>query len=201
LALQKIALSGKLKTISIMKHALRQQLKEKRRGIATGLYAEKCKKIKELFLHLKEYIEAKKILFYVSKPEEVDTKGLIGAALLDGKKVFVPRIEGDNMFVCPFEGYDQLKKGEFGVMEPTCTQGVDPQEIDLIVVPGVGFDHRGHRLGHGKGHYDRLLKKTRAYKVGLAFEEQLVPELPTEEHDVPVDALLTGSNLLYFKHS
>ena len=72
--------------------------------------------------------------------------------------------------------------------------------MDLIVIPGVGFDHSGHRLGHGRGHYDRLLKKTRGYKVGLAFEEQLVPELPVEAHDVPVDLLITDQNLLYFTH-
>ncbi len=185
-----------------MKHTFREQLKEKRRGIAAGLYAEKCKKIGQLLLHLAEYLKAEHVLFYVSTPEEVDTHEMIKAAVESGKKVYLPKTVNDELLIYPFNNFEELESGAHGILEPTtCTESVDPTKMDLIVVPGVGFDHRGHRLGRGEGHYDRLLKKTGAYKVGLAFEEQLVPELPIEDHDVPVDVLLTGRNLLYFKHT
>lgn len=185
-----------------MKHTFRQQLKEKRSGISPGLYAEKSKKITEQLLHLSEYLNAEHILFYVSTPEEVDTHSAIKEALTSGKKVYVPKIVGDILAICPIYDFHQLEPGEYGILEPCKnSETAEALKMDLIVIPGVGFDHRGHRLGHGKGHYDRLLKATRGFKVGLAFEEQLVPELPIEEHDVPVDALLTDQNLLYFKHS
>lgn len=186
----------------MIKKDLRLHLKEKRRGIASGLYAEKCKKIIEQVRHLKEYTDAQRVLFYVSMPDEVDTHELIKEALAEGKNVYLPKTIDHHLIICPLYDFEELEPAEFGILEPgTSTETEETVHMDLIIIPGVGFDHHGHRLGHGFGHYDRLLKDTRGYKVGLAFEEQLVPELPVEDHDVPVDLLITDQNLLYFTHS
>lgn len=183
------------------KNELRQQLKEKRRGIATSDHTEKSKKIGALLENLNEYKDAQRVLFYVSRPEEVNTHELIKDALSAGKNVFVPKTVKDVVVICPLYDFEELELGEYGILEPcTSTETEELIRMDLIVIPGVGFDLQGHRLGHGKGHYDRLLKETRGYKVGLAFEEQLVPELPHEEHDVPVDALITDKKILKFTH-
>ena len=69
--------------------------------------------------------------------------------------------------------------------------------MDLIVVPGLAFDTRGHRIGYGKGHYDKLLKSTKGYKVGLAFAEQVIETVPDEAHDVPLDLIITDKSLIH----
>jgi len=174
------------------KTALRLQLKEKRRSLPPVSYAEKSQKIAEKLLTLPAYQDAERVLFYVSTPEEVDTHFLIQESLRLGKKVFLPTIRGEQLSIHPLCDFADLTPGSHGILEPCSTELTPPEDMDLIVIPGVGFDARGHRLGHGKGHYDRLLKATRGFKVGLAFQEQLVHELPIEAHDVPMDLILTS---------
>lgn len=186
----------------MIKNELRHHLKEKRRALPAGLYAEKSKLIGEQLKHLSEYKDAHSVLFYVSTPEEVHTHELIKEALAEGKLVYVPKILDEQMFICPLYDFEELVLGEYGILEPGANAGSEEFiRFDVIVVPGVGFDHHGNRLGRGKGFYDRLLKETKGYKVGLAFEEQLVPELPTQAHDIPMDTLITDQNLLFFTHS
>ena len=181
------------------KHLLRTQFREKRRALLPDLAGEKSLAITRKLLELKEYKDASSVLFYVSKAEEVDTHDVIKEALASGKKVYLPKIKGDFLMICPLLNYEDLQPGEFGILEP-CEPAspTQPKDIDLIVIPGVAFDKKGNRLGFGKGHYDRLLKETRGFKVGLAFDEQLLDELPVEEHDVPLDLLLTDSHTLTF---
>jgi 5-formyltetrahydrofolate cyclo-ligase len=91
----------------------------------------------------------------------------------------------------------QLVPGRFGVPEPEAgCPAVPLNQLDLILVPGVGFDSAGRRLGRGKGFYDRLLAQVRGHKCGVAFEQQLVTELPEEPHDVRVDSILTPTRWL-----
>jgi len=90
----------------------------------------------------------------------------------------------------------QLQKGAYGILEPReeGSVSVAPEEVDLAVVPAVAFDREGHRLGRGKGYYDRLLARLRPEvpRIGLAFKEQLLERLPRRSHDQPVHAVLSA---------
>ncbi len=183
----------------MIKHTLRKQFREKRRALLPDLLGEKNLLVTRKLLELQEYKDAQSVLFYVSTPEEVDTHKAIQESLALGKSVFVPKIKGDVLWICPLLGFEELQPGEFGILEP-CEPAspTHPTEIDLIVIPGLAFDRQGNRLGQGKGHYDRLLKETRGFKVGVAFDEQVTEELPVEAHDVPLDLLLTDSHTYTF---
>lgn len=183
----------------MIKSALRQELTMKRQALGDDLNQKKSEAILEKLNQLPEYKDAQSILFYVSLPKEVDTHSAITQALKQGKTVFVPRTNAHELTLHRIHDLKELKPGSFGVLEPDLEDEWGPSEtMDLIVVPGLGFDRRGHRIGYGKGHYDRLLKRTRGYKVGLAFEEQIIDEVPDEEHDVPLDCLITDAQILRF---
>lgn len=181
------------------KQALRKQLREKRKALLPTLREEKNLQIARKLLELKELKDAKSVLFYVSTPEEVDTHFAIKEVLKQGKKVFVPKLEKDEMKLCPLANFEELSPGTFGILEPCeSTAESHPKQIDLFIIPGIAFDKKGNRLGQGKGHYDRLLKETKGIKVGLAFEEQVLEELPIETHDVPLDLLITDTHTFTF---
>ncbi|MFA6024599.1 MAG: 5-formyltetrahydrofolate cyclo-ligase [Candidatus Gracilibacteria bacterium] len=175
-----------------MKNAIRNQMREKRQALSPALHAEKSKKIREMVEQLPEFKNAKKILIYVSIGEEVDTHELIKDALTQGRALFVPKTKPDGIAVTPLKDWADLKPGTFGVLEPETQEEADPQEMDLIIVPGLAFDAHGHRIGYGKGYYDRLLKLSLGYTVGLAFTEQMVEKIPHEAHDVPLNLVLTS---------
>lgn len=182
----------------MIKYALRKEMREKRQALPRELHAEKSKKIALKLLELKEYKDAKSVLFYASTPEEVDTHFLIQTALKEGKRIFAPKVDESHLRIHAVKLYDELKPGAFGIMEPSETEEQNPSHIDLIVVPGIAFDPHGHRIGYGKGHYDRLLKVIKGFKVGLAFEEQVIPQIPAEAHDVPLDLLITDKHSFTF---
>lgn len=114
---------------------------------------------------------------------------------LEDRKIALPRVEGDHLILHWVAGPDELVKGRFGILEPPASAPVaDPNGLDLILVPGVAFDREGGRLGRGRGYYDRLLAGTSAFKVGVCFDWQIVPEVPREAHDIRMDAVVTPSN-------
>ncbi len=154
---------------------------------------------KKLFL-LARFKKAQCICFYVSLPSEVDTTGMIDEALKQGKRVLVPLANLENKELSLYEIKSRtrdLKKGAQGVMEPRVdkTRLVRLEEAECLVVPGAAFDKKNHRLGRGKGYYDRFLKKfgPKVLKIGLAFSFQVVSRVPTEDHDASVDKVLTDS--------
>ncbi len=180
-----------------MKNAIRNQMREQRQALSPALHAEKSEKIRRLLEELPDFKTAEKILIYVSLGDEVDTHALIKDALELGRTVFVPKIQEGRLTICPLYKWEDLAPGTFGILEPCeIVTEANPEEMDLIVVPGLAFDSRGHRVGYGKGHYDKLLKLTHGYKVGLAFHEQMIEEVPNEEHDVPLDLIITDSSLI-----
>ncbi len=142
------------------------------------------------------YAKSKSILCYVSFGFEADTRALIKKALKDKKRVFVPRLAGG----CKVEIYrvldpaKDLKKNELGIPEPRPVKARRgrPGSLDLIIVPGLGFDRKGGRLGRGLGCFDRFLEKTaKARKIGIAFRKQLLKKTPVEKHDVRMDLVIT----------
>ena len=137
-----------------------------------------------------QFAHAKNILLYHSLPDELPTHETI-ARWSKLKSLFLPRVNGNDLDIVPFS-QDMSSDNTFGIMEP---QGevVDPDIIDLIIVPAVALDLQGNRLGRGKGYYDRLLATTSAFTIGVAMETQLVEAVPTEVHDHPLNAVFTST--------
>ncbi len=158
----------------------------------------KSLRIKQKLFSLEAFQKAKCVCFYVSLPLEVDTKGMIDEALVLGKRVLVPLTNLENKELRLYEITDRridLEKGAFGVMEPRPDKALlaHLEEVECLIVPGIVFDKKNHRIGRGSGYYDRFLKglPSRVLKIGLAFSFQMVQEIPAEVHDVKLDVVLT----------
>lgn len=174
-------------------------MKEKRKALSPDLYMEKSKKIRTKLESLPEFKNAKKIMAYVSMPDEADTHEFIKDCFKKGLTVYIPKIDRNELKIMPVQKWEVLEPGTYSILEPQMKQTAnetDPNELDLILVPGLAFDRCGHRVGHGKGFYDRILKKTKAYKIGLAFSEQIVDEIQVEDHDIPMDLLITDLSII-----
>ena len=132
--------------------------------------------------------EACTILLYHALPDEVDTSLLLGST---GKSLVLPVVVGDNLELRVFDG--STCEGAFHIQEPTGRLFTDYDSIGLAVIPGMAFDPQGHRLGRGKGYYDRLLPHlTHAYRLGLCFPFQLLDSVPAEEHDITMHEVMAG---------
>ena len=141
----------------------------------------------------------------MSLESEVDTGPLIEAALEAGKKVVVPAVVGENLrFYGMEDRKSNLAAGPYGILQPDISQNRPfPDDcMDIILVPGVAFTSGGSRLGRGKGFYDRFLRNLpgRIKKVGLAYDFQIVADLPATPQDVPVDLIVTNKETLNPKH-
>lgn len=135
--------------------------------------------------------EAHTILLYHSMKDEVHTHSFI-EKWSKQKTIILPVVVGDMLELRHFTGSEDLKPGSYGIAEPTGKLFNDYTAVDIAVIPGVAFDLSGHRLGHGKGYYDKLLPKlSTAVKAGICFPFQLVEEVPTEPFDIPMDIIIT----------
>ena len=183
-----------------MKEKLRKEIKEKRRKLTKEENRKKSKEVKERLFGLKEYRDAESVLFYVSYDDEVFTHDMIKEALKD-KRVIVPisNKEDCSLSLSILKNWDDLEISSYGILEPKkdCIIEVSIEDVDLIVVPGVAFDTKGNRMGHGKGYYDRLLEnKKQIPTIGLALEFQIIDQIPTEKHDIPLDKIVTEKRII-----
>lgn len=135
--------------------------------------------------------DARVVLLYWSLPDEVYTHDLVRRYYRE-KTVLLPCVRGEELELRRYTGDEAMCAGEgFGIGEPTGPLFSDLEAIDLIVVPGVAFDAAGHRLGRGKGYYDRILARTpSARTVGICFPFQVVAEVPTEPWDITIDFII-----------
>ena len=139
------------------------------------------------------FLHAHTLLLYSALPDEVPTQTLIDELVAQGKTVLLPRVVSDtDMELRRYSGPADLQQGAFGIMEPTGELFTDYDTIDVAVIPGMAFDDDGHRLGRGKGYYDRFLAKLppTTYKIGLCFSWQRVNHVPTDDHDIPMDEVI-----------
>ncbi|NQU98280.1 5-formyltetrahydrofolate cyclo-ligase [Candidatus Woesearchaeota archaeon] len=177
------------------KQTLRQEILVKRNSLSKEVVANKSNKIKKILFDLEEFTASRKVHCYISIDNEVQTHTLI-TEISETKEVFIPYVVGDEIKYTKFLGFAKLKKGIFEILEP-----INPIEetipLDIVIVPGIVFDQKGHRLGYGKGYYDKFLRKiSNALKIGLAFEKQVVKELPNQTHDIPVDIIITEERVM-----
>lgn len=152
---------------------------------------------------LPEYQAAKTILFYLDARSEARTRSFVAEALDGPRRIVVPYCSGAELELFLLESMAELQTGQFGILEPSVNlrslpeKSVGASEVDLIVVPGVAFSPDGARLGHGHGYYDRLLRRARpeAPRIGLAFDCQIYPALPTQPHDIFMTHIVTQSRV------
>ncbi len=181
--------SAELKVI--LRSHLRAQLKVHLPACAGPAAAELCARITASAVWQK----ARVVMLFYPLSSEPDISPLLAAALDDRKLLTLPRFDVTANLYEPVQVSDlagELAIGPFQVREPVVACPVVPlNRLDLALVPGLGFDARGHRLGRGKGHYDRLLAGFTGMKIGVAFDFQIVAEVPHEAHDIALDAVVT----------
>lgn len=175
------------------KEALRQRLRLKRQEISPEQYAAHSREITKNLLEILRPF--KTILVYSSKPPEVDTRPLIAALLDEGKNVIVPIIQREDcsLRLSYIRTPDVLVPSTFNVPEPIGNEiPADPADIEVALVPLLGFDDDGNRIGYGAGYYDRFLSKyTHFPTVGVAFTVQRCNHIPHEATDQTLDAVVT----------
>ncbi len=158
-----------------------------------------CRRI----MALPEWAHAETVLCYVDVRSEAPTRELLDDVLDRGNRLAVPYCHGDDLRLFLLKNMDELAAAPFGLLEPRIElrpreeRKVEVQAADLIIVPGVAFDRRGGRLGHGRAYYDRLLADARpdAPLLAPAFECQLFPEVPMAPHDVYMDKVVTEEGI------
>ena len=174
----------------MLKKELRQHIREIKRQFSQQQLEELSLPI---IARLKSRLtNAKIILAYYSLPDEVDTRQLLDDLVAEGKTVLLPKvIDDENMEIRRYTGRQDLEEGILHLMEPIGEPLTDYEDIDIVVVPGLAFDAEGHRLGRGRGYYDRFLhRKKHPFCVGICFDFQKVAEVPVDEYDIPVDEVI-----------
>ncbi len=184
-----------------MKNQIRKQLIDKRKNLSSTEVLEKSRIIKNKLFNMKDFKHASTILFYISYENEVYTHEMIKEQLQNKKTIVVPiaDIKKRCLILSKLENWNDLAVGAYNILEPKKERiiEVNIESIGLIIIPGVGFDIKGRRIGHGKGYYDNLLNNSkRALHIGLSFEFQIVNLIPTENHDIPVDKIVTEKRII-----
>lgn len=168
--------------------AIRQNLTDKE-------WEEKSHLIYEKVISHPFFLQANAIYCYIDYRREVATRTLIEHAWSFGKKVAVPKVEGDDMVFYMIHSFDELECGYRGIWEPKTLKPAQNQDA-LVIMPGAVFDTACHRIGYGKGYYDKYLHLHLKHKtMGLAFELQMMEEIPAEEHDICPDIIITEENI------
>lgn len=175
-----------------VKTALRESARTARRGLEPGERQIASQAAVARMLALPELRRARTVLLYAALAEEADPSPLVPVLVERGKRLLYPRVAGDDLELVAARDVTALAIGYRGIAEPAGPR-VDPAQVDLAVIPGVAFDLLGGRLGQGGGHYDRLLPllPDGCLRVGLCFSCQVVPFVPRDAHDEPVDVVVT----------
>lgn len=182
------------------KQLVRKKLLQQRRQCALGICQSLSREIQERFLATAAFAQAECVALYASVHNEVATDLVAGATLAAGKQLAYPRVESDQLLFMRTTDPGSLAPGFFNVPEPVAGDVLSPETIDVCVVPGVAFDLAGHRLGYGRGFYDRFLARCpeRTHRVGFAYDFQLVETLPAQDHDQMLNVVITEKRMLDF---
>jgi len=183
------------------KKKLRTFLRSRRRSLSPTEVTEKSRRITERLRAFIQFQQARTLVLYSADENEVQTETIWQEASAQGKAVYYPRITADRAnleFVRRRPG-DRLIPGVFSILIPPGEDLLSQlQETDIIFTPGVGFDRQGHRLGRGKGYYDRAFRGvlSGALRVALAYEFQVVPHIPTTPSDERVQYIMTEAEII-----
>ena len=190
----------KVLDIRPIKKEMRAQARNMRRSLSPEVKNALDRKIKNKLLNLFAVREATTVLCYVSTEIEVDTRDFISTLLEQGKRVAVPRCEGDDgeMNFYYINSLSELSSGSFGVDEPNPSQSVMfADAVDSVcIVPAFMFDTKGFRIGYGKGYYDRFLSRFEGSAIGVCYSDNLQQELHHGKYDRAVSLVVTDKEIL-----
>jgi 5-formyltetrahydrofolate cyclo-ligase len=194
--------NNKLNQTSSCKEKLRKKIQNRRDNLRVLYRKERSKIIAEKFFNTVYYINSNNILIYYPFRSEVDVTIIIKKALKNKKNIILPRIDKHNLNLFYVNDLKkQLEKGTYGIMEPTIglCRPADISDIDLAVVPGLGFDKKLNRLGYGGGFYDKLLMHIPegVKKIALCFDIQVINNIPASENDIKVDCIITDTEIYH----
>lgn len=178
------------------KQELRKICLASRAQLGPEMRQESSNEITRRLTQLTSWHNRKVIMCFLTINSEVETSAIVEQAWREGKTVVVPKVEGKKLLCCELTSWNQLAPGTFGVPEPIEPVLVEPMELELVLVPGLAFDPAGRRLGYGAGFFDRLLKKTRALRIGLAYSCQILDHLPEEANDCRVEEIITEKKII-----
>lgn len=176
------------------KQEMRKLMLDRRQALPLIDVRQHSEQIIQRLLQQPEYEQAHVVLAYVSKGNEVYTHTFLQNMFGD-KRVVVPKTVGDSLELYEIASLNDLAVGKFQILEPITSRRVEPEHIDLAIVPVVAFDPSCNRMGYGKGYYDRLLRKLHCPTIGIAFEEQKVHTVPTEPHDLKLHKIITEKDV------
>ncbi|HEY8519766.1 MAG TPA: 5-formyltetrahydrofolate cyclo-ligase [Gammaproteobacteria bacterium] len=185
---------------------LRRRIRAERRAIPPERRAAADRAIVRHILNLPAYRRARRVAVFLAFDGEPSLDALIGAAMRQGKKVYVPVLHGMSMHFAPLERGAALARNFFGILEPPAgARPIDPRRLDLVLTPLVAFDSKGVRIGVGRGYYDRCFAFLRGRDhwfrpklLGVAYELQHVPSLERQSWDVPLWAAVTEAGVRKF---
>ena len=168
---------------------------EKRDNLSSDFIEISSKKIQKNLKKIIEYTSANTIAAYYSIGSEARTHDILQDILSDGKTLALPRVEDDDLVFCGVKRFEDLEKGEFGIMEPksNCPK-ID--EFDVILVPAVAMTRSGQRLGYGRGYYDRFLANRKSTTIALAYSKFIVKNIPISEGDIRIRWIVTEDEII-----
>lgn len=173
------------------KKALRQQIREKKRAMTAQQIEYASRDLGRQFAESPLYRAARTIYGYLPYNQEVRTVPMLQRALDEGKRVAVPKVYGDEMKFIYLDDLSKVEKGYSNIPEPIADGPVADDATALVLMPGLAFDHHGHRIGYGGGFYDKFLAAEPGHPtLALCYDFQMLPHLETEEFDMPVDCVL-----------
>jgi len=188
--------------VAAAKERLRSVARERLASVSSAGRVARSALIAEAVSRLDVVCRAERLLLHRALPDEVETEGMLGSALARGQRIFAARVEGPVLTFLEIDHRTRWRRSALGVLEPEAGQGLAPGGVrTALLVPGLAFDERGGRLGRGGGHYDRFLREARRHggrldAVALAYEVQVVPEVPREAHDELVDWIVTEARVV-----
>lgn len=180
------------------KGELRARMRQARRALSEAAQQEAAQAAAARILSLEAYRQARIVMAYMAVRGELALDAVLRDALETGKTLALPRCEGEGvMRAYRVARPSDLRRGAYGIWEPdeTCPP-IEPDDMDLILVPGTAFDRQGDRLGQGGGYYDRYLVQTRAVRIGVCHDFALLDAVPTQTHDARMDGVVTPKHTI-----
>ncbi|OPL07386.1 MAG: hypothetical protein AVO33_05630 [delta proteobacterium ML8_F1] len=187
-----------------MKNKWRREILKRRNGQTMEAVTEKSMAILENLKTFEAAFKGRKVMIFIDFGKEVQTRAFIDYFQALGCTLVIPRVDTASkaMRLYPYVSWDELYRSPFGILEPRENPALElkPVDLDVIITPGVVFDRHGYRIGYGGGFYDRLFAKTRpdTLKIAIGFDLQLTDEVPRDPYDLPVDHLVTETQILSF---
>lgn len=189
------------------KQELRKYMLEKREMLSLLEVQGKSHQINQQLIFFSAYQTAKTILTYLPIKNEPDTLPLINNAWEQKKQVLIPVTQAENNSLIPsrLKNLNELTRGIYNILtpKPEYLRPVNPDNVDICILPGVAFDRQGYRLGYGGGYFDRFLPKLRTdcLKIALAYDFQILDCLPRTKFDIPVDTIITETSVHLCSHA